>query len=217
MVSNNFVKLPHREFKQKYASIDLETLGIDEETSDVIEVGIVLDDFETPLDELPFLHFYVTYAEDIYKGSAAAMAMNHSILQKIASRFDQASNDMFVPVDLVDQYIHTWIRGFFEDDKDTSAIPSKTNKILAAGKNFSSFDLPFLKSIGVGGKKSKTKFHHRSLDPGSLFYDPRYMDVPPSLEQCLKIAGVEKEVSHTALEDAIDVIMCIRHAYGFKF
>ncbi len=192
----------------KYASIDTETLGLDPETCDVLEVGIVLEDFKSPVESLPSLHFYVTYPDDNYKGNAYAMAMNSEIIGIIANRHKQSSKplntQLFVPVDMVDHYIHEWLTAFsFEPDQ----------KILAAGKNFSAFDLPFLKSIGVGNKNSKTRFHHRCLDPASLFFDPDIDDVPPSLKECLRRSGIDKEVAHLALSDAIDVINVLRYSF----
>lgn len=193
--------------KYKYASIDTETLGLDPETCDVLEVGIVLEDFKTPVDCLPSLDFYVTYPDDNYKGNAYGMAMNSEIIKTIAERHKQSpkplSSQLFVPVDMVDRYIHEWIAEFCGTDQ----------KILAAGKNFSGFDLPFLKSIGVGNKDSKTRFHHRCLDPATLFFDPEIDDVPPSLEECLRRSGIDKEVTHHALSDAIDVINVLRYAF----
>ena len=145
--------------KYKYASIDTETLGLDPETCDVLEVGIVLEDFKSPVESLPSLHFYVTYPDDNYKGNAYAMAMNSEIIGIIANRHNHPSrliskDETFVPVDMVDRYMHEWLASFASEPDQISL----SGKILAAGKNFSGFDLPFLKSIGVGNKDSKTRF-----------------------------------------------------------
>jgi|SaaInlV_165m_DNA_1040744.scaffolds.fasta_scaffold05239_11 DNA polymerase III epsilon subunit-like protein len=201
--------------KYKYASIDTETLGLDPETCDVLEVGIVLEDFKSPVESLPSLHFYVTYPDDNYKGNAYAMAMNSEIIGIIANRHNHPSrliskDETFVPVDMVDRYMHEWLASFASEPDQISL----SGKILAAGKNFSGFDLPFLKSIGVGNKDSKTRFHHRCLDPATLFFDPEIDDVPPSLEECLRRSGIDKEVTHHALSDAIDVINVLRYSFA---
>ena len=201
--------------KYKYASIDTETLGLDPETCDVLEVGIVLEDFKSPVESLPSLHFYVTYPDDNYKGNAYAMAMNSEIIGIIANRHNHPSrliskDETFVPVDMVDRYMHEWLASFASEPDQISL----SGKILAAGKNFSGFDLPFLKSIGVGNKDSKTRFHHRCLDPATLFFDAEIDDVPPSLEECLRRSGIDKEVTHHALSDAIDVINVLRYSFA---
>jgi hypothetical protein len=46
-----------------------------------------------------------------------------------------------------------------------------------------------------------------------LYFNPLTMDAPPDLKTCLKMAGIEKEVSHIALDDAFDVIRCLRFKY----
>ena len=201
--------------KYKYASIDTETLGLDPETCDVLEVGIVLEDFKSPVESLPSLHFYVTYPDDNYKGNAYAMAMNSEIIGIIANRHNHPSrliskDETFVPVDMVDRYMHEWLSSFASEPDQIFL----SGEILAAGQNFIGFDLPFLKSIGVGNKDSKTRFHHRCLDPATLFFDPEIDDVPPSLEECLRRSGIDKEVTHHALSDAIDVINVLRYSFA---
>jgi len=174
-----------------------------------------LEDFKSPVESLPSLHFYVTYPDDNYKGNAYAMAMNSEIIGIIANRHNHPSrliskDETFVPVDMVDRYMHEWLASFASEPDQISL----SGKILAAGKNFSGFDLPFLKSIGVGNKDSKTRFHHRCLDPATLFFDPEIDDVPPSLEECLRRSGIDKEVTHHALSDAIDVINVLRYSFA---
>ena len=196
--------------KYKYASIDIETLGLDPNTCDVIEIGVVLEDLVSPVESLPSLSFYVTYPGDNYKGNAYAMAMNVGILNAIGNRHSNEGCDKtFIPVDCVDEYMF----GFF--NRHGLFNKTQTQKILAAGKNFSGFDLPFLKSIGVGNKGSKTRFHHRTVDPGSLFFNPKVDDVPPSLDVCLERSGIDKSVDHLALNDAIDVIRVLRYQYEY--
>lgn len=179
----------------KYVSIDIETLGLDEETCDTIEVGAVLDDYKTPLEELPRFHCYVTRPNDEYKGTAFAMAMHSEILKRIANRvggFD------YTPFDLVEETFWRWLR--------RHGVPADA-KVVVAGKNFSGFDQKFLNKIGFG----KIPFFHRVIDPGSMFFKPGKEDKPPGLEECLRRAGIDKKVNHTAVEDALDVIRCIRY------
>ena len=39
-------------------------------------------------------------------------------------------------------------------------------------------------------------------------------NVPPSLEECKKRAGLKGMVSHTALSDAMDVVMLVRNKFS---
>jgi len=82
------------------------------------------------------------------------------------------------------------------------------NKITAAGKNFSSFDLPFLKKIGT------FPFQHRALDPAVLYYRPLEDEGLPDTKTCMERAGMDGKVAHTAVEDAKAVVQLIRYAFS---
>lgn len=179
----------------KYASIDIETLGLDYNNCDIIEFSAVLDDLETPLDELPIYHRYLVKENNLYQGEAMAIAMHSEIMAMIAKRADAYR---YISHDLLDEDFSLWV-------KDMGI-----GELVIAGKNFAKFDLRFLEKIGFG---NKTKFNRRIVDVGSIFYNPIEQDYPPNLEQCLKMAGINKSVSHSATQDALDVIKCLRYKY----
>ena len=185
----------------KYVSIDIETLGLNPDKCDTIEIGAVIDDLSgnQSVWELPAFHCYVTRDDNMYSGDAFAMSMHSTILKRIAKREEGYS---YVPHDMVDKVFADWL--------DENGIEGK---IVVAGKNFAGFDLRFLRRLGFG---EKVKMDHRNLDPGSMFFDPSKDTVPPSLGECLRRSGIEKEVQHTAVEDAIDVVQCIRYHHGRK-
>ena len=81
-------------------------------------------------------------------------------------------------------------------------------KLVVAGKNVAGFDLPFLKQFPF-----MPKFHHRVIDPGMMYFDPRNDNVPPDLKECKKRAKLPEHVSHEALDDAWDVIQLVREKY----
>ena len=181
----------------KYVSLDIETLGLDPSHDDVIEFAAVIDDFESPIEDLPKLHCYVTRPDNNYRGNAYAMSMHPVILRRIATREDGYG---YVPSDYLAEYFADWL-----------ASHDLNYKIVFAGKNFGAFDMQFLLRLDFG---SHVKIHHRSLDPGSMYFDPKIDEVPPDMQECLMRAGIATSVTHKALDDALDVIRLIRHKYS---
>jgi hypothetical protein len=88
-------------------------------------------------------------------------------------------------------------------------------KIHVAGKNFGNFDMRFIRRLKDFEKY--IRIIHRMVDPGTLYLDPSKDETPPSLEECLKRAGVVKCVDHTSVGDALDVIRCLRFKWGVPF
>jgi len=176
----------------RYVSIDIETLGLDSDWCDIIEFGAVVDDLISPIDSLPRFHCFVTIPDNKYCGEPYAMAMHSEILSKIARRDEGFT---YVPSDLLDEVFYSWLK---ENDLN--------DKITIAGKNFATFDLKFLEKVGFG---EKTKYHRRIIDVGSMFLqaDDEYI---PSLKECMTRANLSSDVKHTAIEDALDVVKCIR-------
>lgn len=180
----------------RFVSIDIETLGLDPATCDVIEFGAVVGDVDTPLNKLSRFHCYLTKA--VYRGQPYAMAMHAKILKRVADR--EPGYD-YVPSDCLGECFADWLEAEGMDEK-----------IVVAGKNFQGFDLKFLELLP--DFTSNVKFHHRQIDPATLYFDPFTMDVPPSLGECLELAGINTEVQHTAIEDALDVIRCLRFKWN---
>jgi len=178
--------------KWKVVSIDIETLGLDEQYCDMIEFGAVLDDMETPLDQLPRFQTYLTKEDNRYRGEIYAMMMNAKIIERIALR---TAGFNYMPADCLDESFSDWLKSYGID------------KAVIVGKNFASFDMKFLQKVNFG---KTTKFHRRIVDVGSMFYNPLTDAVPPDLKECLKRAGIIKEIAHGAIEDAVDVLRCVR-------
>lgn len=194
----------------QYVSIDIETLGLDPLTCDTIEVGAVLDTITDPwnlpdIKELPRFQCYITKPNNIYQGEPYAMWMNAKILKRIADR-EEGFN--YIPGDMLDEVFAEWLTDIWKHEHYPIIDPKPDRKVVMAGKNFASFDLPFLKRLGFG---KSFKIHHRSLDPGSMYFDINKDEVPPDLTMCLHRAGIVKEVTHDAVEDALDVVRCVRH------
>lgn len=194
MVSGPMPVVDHPNWK--VVSIDIETLGLDEEYCDTIEFGAILDDLKTPLDQLPRFQTYLTKEDNRYRGEIYAMMMNAKIIERIALR---TPGFTYMPTDCLDESFSDWLKSH------------GVEKAVIVGKNFAGFDLKFLQKIGFG---KTTKFFRRILDPGSMFYNPFIDAVPPDLKECLRRAGINKEIAHGAIEDALDVLQCVRYKYA---
>lgn len=177
----------------KYVSIDIETTGLDPNTCQIIEFGAVIDDLTKPLEEAEVFHRYVKHR--LYKGEPCALAVNHKILDKL-DKIDTNYNYCF----------HSHLMVEFEEFLTRNNI----DRVLAAGKNFAKFDLQFLNRLE---RSHLVKFMSRSLDPAMLYFDPSIDDVPPSLKKCLERAGINEDVTHTAVEDALQVCKLLRAYY----
>ena len=65
----------------KYVSIDIETTGLDPQTCQILEIGMVVEDWQTPIEDLPCLTFLVD--PGIIVGEPYALQMNSQVLLDI--------------------------------------------------------------------------------------------------------------------------------------
>jgi len=195
----------------KYISIDLETTGLDPVNNNIIEFGAVLDDLKElkPLEELPRFHAYICMDE--YKGQPYALSMHPTIFRRIAKK-EEGYNYLY-PNTLGKAFLTFLLaHGYEEEVRKGRKIPRTV--INVAGKNFGTFDLPFLKH--QTNFSSSVKIRSRILDPGILCLE-KEDEVIPDLGECLKRVGVDKEVAHNTIDDALDVVMVIRDKLGHIF
>lgn len=157
-----------------YVSIDLETTGLCPVTCQIIEVGAIKsNDLDNPF------HCYVIH--DRYVGEPFALSMHGRIFKRIAVK--ERGYKYLTPREVV---FHLWD---WLGDKP----------VTAAGKNFNSFDLPFLRQL----PDWRPFFKHRVIDPGNLYWEPELDgDRLPDMPTCMARAGMTGVVGHTALEDA---------------
>ena len=73
------------------------------------------------------------------------------------------------------------------------------------------FDMRFLERIK--GWEDTIAVAHRVVDSGTLFFDPRFDKKIPDTRECLKRAGLDVTVAHTAVEDARNVVSLLRFAW----
>jgi DNA polymerase III epsilon subunit-like protein len=174
-------------------SIDLETTGLDPETCQIIEFGAILQK-PGPIEKCPRFHRYVLH--DVYQGEPYAFQMHTKILKRIANREEGFS------------YIHVDnLIGEFE----TFLFHHGVFNFNVAGKNFSGFDLPFLKKINRWCYLDIYRDGRSAIDPGNLYWNPEFDDwILPDTKECMVRAGMKREVTHTALDDAEVVLELIR-------
>lgn len=195
----------------KFASIDIETTGIYQENSDILQFAVVLDDLKNPkpLEELP--RFQSIFMQDNYKGNPFALSMHSEIFKKIDIakkknlEYCPDQDIHFMPIDHLPTALTAFFlkNGYNQNDKNGNIY------INPAGKNLSSFDIPFLKSkIKDWGS---IYFLNRSIDPAILYFDLENDNSLPDMKKCMERAGIAGEVAHTALEDALVVIKLLRH------
>ena len=189
-------ELPPPACKMPYVSIDLETTGLDPETCQILEIGAVYDDWTRPLADLPIFHKYI--AHPLYTGQPYALAMNANILKRLSGNTYEP--EFSIPETIVGDFQY-WLNLHYKG----------TPSITPAGKNFSSFDLPFLKKFPGWN----IKISHRAIDP-AMFYWRLDDEKLPDTKTCMERAGIKGEVAHTAVEDAIAVVKLIRHAVSHK-
>ncbi len=181
----------------KYVSLDIETTGKDPNWCQILEIGAVYDDLSDPqpIEKLPTFHCYVTCPQVL--GESFALSMHPVILRRIA---EQEPGYYYYEIHEVAEVFNNWLCEHYP------GYPDK-ERINFAGKNFAAFDLQFLKNIP--NWDNWVKYRHRVLDPAMWFVKGRDSRLPDSKE-CLKRAGLEGEVSHTALQDAMDVVRELR-------
>lgn len=187
--------------KYNLASIDTETTGLGEQCQ-VLEIGIVLDNsavsvFPSVLDEylesLPTFHCYIKH--DLIVGEPYALNLNSGILEILAKGESQEILRPWQVAEALQEF-------FLEHD---------CPKLTPAGKNLQSFDIPFLNRISGAVKDTlNSMLHRRTVDPALLYFNPHQDQRLPSLQECLDRAGIDKRVSHTAIDDARDVLKLLK-------
>jgi len=182
----------------KYVSLDIETTGLNPENCQVLEIGAVIDDGTTPIEECPTFHCYVDHG--LILGEPFAVSMHQTILRRIATHAEGYT------------YLQPWeVATRFHDFLKEHGLDSENEKIVVAGKNYASFDARFLSKITSWDKHIQV--HHRILDPAALYWQPETDGVElPDTKTCMERADIPGEVAHTAVEDAQVVVRLIRHA-----
>ena len=189
-------RIPNPKPAVPYLSIDIETTGLDPATCQILEIGVVYDNWTLPIRELPTWHCYVQHKH--YVGEPYALWLNSAIFRTLAN---PPKDEVFFRPEQVAESLADWLKSLGEPQK----------AYTPAGKNFASFDRDFLKRLP--DFEQLVRLHHRTLDPAMLWWQPRDEKLPDS-KTCYERAGLDGKVAHTALEDALAVVWLLRA--GFK-
>ena len=160
-----------------------------------------LQNIDRPLEDCPTFECLVSH-EKIY-GDVKALAMNAGILQRLAN--PGASDTLIVPDERLQDHMIQWLKSEF----------SNGASIVIGGKN-PGFDLDmFLTSNYIELREGSLwigdhRIHHRKVDPTFCFFDPLYDLEPPSMNECLQRAGIQKITAHRALDDCKNVALLVR-------
>lgn len=178
----------------KYVSIDIETLGLNIDAP-IVEVACVF------VDNGKILGQEQTYVcHDKYDNCEPfAMAMHPDTLRLIAG----GPCDGVCHIRDLDLVINGWLGKYAFDDQ-----------VTYAGKNAAGFDLPMLERQ-CHAFKELCNPHHRVLDPGPMF-SRRGMKSTPTLNAIIEQEGLDAQVTHTALDDALAVVAAIERFFNLQ-
>jgi DNA polymerase III epsilon subunit-like protein len=227
----------------KYLSIDTETTGLDPAVCELLEVGIVVFDSDKKFIQTNKNSLRIVLVRDTIQGNVFAINMNIKLIQEmmsVAKEFDLPCADEII----VKEYdtVTTWYVDLRtkKDGPDNcyksafgihclnvetpSCFTNKlvkflndaevnTGKLNIAGKNFSSFDAKFLEKYYAFKTAILDRARHRVLDIGSM-YVTKSDSFIPDLKHCLERAGLNNEVPHTAVEDAVLVVKAAQFKFG---
>lgn len=191
----------------KYISIDIETTGLNPRLNNIIEFAAVIEDSSNriSLNKLPSFQAYIEQNGDDYRGSAFALQMNQKILKILADK-DYSKYNIIKEENLTSAFTKFLDENGFERDANNKYV------INVAGKNVGNFDLNFLECVWYWTDSIHVR--HRVIDPSILFCDWEHDETLPSLQICNQRAQFgSTEVSHNALDDALNVIMLLRTKY----
>lgn len=199
-----------------YLSIDIETTGLDPDSHDILELGVVYDDLKSDWRELPSFECLIEQDDD-YMGQPFALALNQGIFWELAG-FNRdgseiAENQITTAPPIIKE--HMVAEAFVHWLEEVSGVSNtEWDRWTIAGKNYSTFDRNFLSALPYFNES--VPCHHRAIDPGNLYWDHTQDGMRlPNMETCFERAAIHKTVSHRAVADALDVVRLVRiHMFG---
>ena len=189
-------------------SIDVETTGLDTQHNELLAIGIVIDEHQKSLEDLEKI--YIVFDKDTLRYcDVFALAMNADLLRDMKNKcvttpLPPRTLVKFKKEEEVTRYLQDIFLAY-------GATPE--NKITLAGKNIGKFDYHFLRHLPWWKEKCEPLINHRFVDLGSLFWNP-FASKVPDLIGCKNLCYITDPVSHNAVDDALDVVKCIRAKFA---
>ena len=205
-----------------YVSVDIETGGLSHDCP-LLELACIVEDtlYPRPLDQLKKFHMRCVSPDGRYdmEPIAAEMHGKSGLLRQLhtdarALDDEAACDDCGMEYITVDDVLICEERNFahfFNAFLDTVREPD-TN-ITFAGKNFAMFDLAFMRERHerLNTYEFSLPIKHRVFDVGPRYFEINDPEVP-STKICAERAGIQATDSHTAMQDAWEVIQMHRAA-----
>lgn len=207
----------------KYVSIDIETGGLDPLVHPILEVGAVCAEIGKPGIRSTFRALIVPKDMDKIVVSPYTALLHRRVWESLEAFKKNKRPTGTQVIGLTDtvgclfaceigNQLRRWVNEVWP--RNTNTDPQLCNvgrpKITIAGKNISTFDLPFLRAQTDIDKHLDIR--HRTLAVTSHFYRPGD-ECLPNLDTCLERAGINKRTEHGALSDALLVCDLIDFVY----
>ena len=206
----------------RVVSIDIETTGLNPEVHKVTELGAVIWDTEDKSEielggyiNLPTFSMRVFHKEKLeWSGFARSLQPEYRKVENLyleyatafcipASNLEERESDVAAWCGFWNACPPSRILKYFKSFLEQNNI----DKVIPVGKNFQGFDMRFLRRLP---HFTDIDWSHRGIDPAMYFIRPEDKE-PPSLSTCLKRAGADKKVTHSAAEDALDTLFCLKY------
>lgn len=173
----------------KVMAIDIETMGLDPDEHQIIEIAFI--HYNALNGNMDRFHRYLLPRNGVeYLGTPYCRRLHEEMIGKIINSKVTAVTEQQAIDDLI-----AWLTGFGYGRFNKGFVP--------LGKNVTGFDLQFLKKLPRA--KERLVHKHRAIDIGTLMLR-KTDEVPPDLAECKRRAGLEPSVRHLAMDDAEDCL-----------
>jgi len=195
----------------RFVSIDIETTGLNPDRCEVLEIGAVVCNPGINLADLPTFRYRIR--REVYTGEPYALSMHRDLFKDLATKPRNTSSE----APSGDTLHRDWYGLECEFPRKFAGWLSTwgidPRKFVASGKNFAHFDAPFLKKIRG---TEPIQWHHRILDPGSMYVRPGDEFLPDTNECCRRAGFDPADIpgdEHTSVHDALVVVELIRRGF----
>ena len=226
-----------------YVSIDIETTGLDNDNSQTLSIGLVVEDTNNlkPFDELPKLE--VAIIRERLDGEIFALNMNRDLISDILSYKLAKTTEDRKEIErrtgreyLYEEDVTKRIFHFLYDNKALDGGPDLTVDFERMVEVVNGRTYPALTSkmkpyyFNAAGKnfanfdnkflerlprwKQCLRARGRTIDPSILFVDWKNDEAIPGLSLCKERAHLNPHVTHNAIDDAMDIVKLLRTQYA---